>query len=70
MVKCSFCGKTIKEGTGITFVKKTGSILHFCSSKCMKNYMMKRKPARLKWTSKYTKGTKAKKSSKTKKKKK
>ncbi len=54
MVKCSFCGKTVTPGTGIVFVKKNGTILNFCSSKCMKNYLkLKRKPAKIKWTAKH-----------------
>lgn len=54
MVKCSFCGKTIQPGTGITYVKTNGTILHFCSSKCFKNALeLGRKPIRVKWTAKH-----------------
>ena len=53
MVKCSFCGKTVIPGTGIVFVTKKGNILNFCSSKCMKNYKLKRKPIKIKWTAKH-----------------
>ena len=64
MAKCSFCGKTIKEGSGIMYVKKNGNILHFCSSKCFKNYLkLGRKPAKHKWTAKHRE-IKVKKSSK------
>jgi len=49
-MKCSFCGKTIKKGTGKMFVKTNGEILYFCSSKCEKNYKLGRDPKKLKWT--------------------
>ncbi len=49
-MKCSFCGKKIPEGTGKIFVKKSGSILYFCSSKCEKNMLkLKRNPTKEKW---------------------
>ncbi|OYT62936.1 MAG: 50S ribosomal protein L24 [Thermofilum sp. ex4484_15] len=54
LLKCSFCGKTIKPGTGIMYVKEDGTILYFCSSKCRKNSLkLRRNPAKLKWTEKY-----------------
>ena len=47
---CSFCGKKINPGTGLMYVKNTGEILYFCSSKCEKNMLkLKRKPKKLKW---------------------
>ncbi len=50
-MKCSFCGQTIEKGTGTTFVKKSGKILRFCSSKCEKNMLkLKRKPRVTSWT--------------------
>ena len=53
---CSFCGKDIEPGTGRMYVKKDGSILYFCSSKCYKNMMeLKRVPRRVGWTSEYDK---------------
>ncbi len=53
---CSFCGKEIEPGTGRMFVKKDGSALHFCSSKCYKNMMeLKRVPRRVSWTAEYQK---------------
>jgi len=48
-MKCSFCSKTIPKGTGKMFVKTTGEILYWCSSKCEKNYMLGRKAKKLKW---------------------
>ncbi len=51
---CSFCGGVIERGTGKTVVLKDGSILHFCSNKCEKNYLkLKRNPIKVKWTLKY-----------------
>jgi large subunit ribosomal protein L24e len=42
MVECSFCGKEIAPGTGKMYVKKDGTVFHFCSSKC-ENAQIKRK---------------------------
>ncbi|MGC8585941.1 MAG: 50S ribosomal protein L24e [Candidatus Micrarchaeia archaeon] len=36
-MKCSYCGKDVKKGTGIMYVFKDGRITYFCSSKCYKN---------------------------------
>jgi len=50
MLHCSFCGKPIKPGTGMAYVRNDGVILHFCSSKCFKSAIrMGRDPRRLKW---------------------
>jgi len=35
------------------FVKKDGTILFFCSSKCERNVKLGRKPHRVKWTERY-----------------
>ena len=57
MVKCTFCGYQIEKGTGKTYIKKDGKIIHFCSNKCEKNmFKLKRKAASLKWTKHYKKG--------------
>ena len=48
-MKCYLCNTEIKEGTGILYVKKDGTVLNFCSSKCEKNFMMGRKTSKLKW---------------------
>lgn len=51
MVKCNFCYKELKPGTGKMFVKNDGKIFYFCSSKCERNLMKrKRKPFSFKWT--------------------
>ncbi|MGZ4949811.1 MAG: 50S ribosomal protein L24e [Halobacteriota archaeon] len=48
--KCSFCGGARELGTGTMFVKRDGTIFHFCSSKCEKNYRLGRVPRRTVWT--------------------
>ena len=52
MVECSFCGKKF-ENKGKMFVKKSGSVLYFCTSKCEKNVALKRKPVEIRWTKQY-----------------
>jgi large subunit ribosomal protein L24e len=50
---CSFCGQEIEPGTGKMFVRRDGSVLYFCSSKCEKNMLkLKRVPRKIKWVSK------------------
>jgi len=57
MVKCSFCGNEIEQGTGKIYVQIDGKILNFCSMKCEKNKLkLKRKARKQKWTKKYVKG--------------
>lgn len=51
-MKCSFCKRPIKSGSGKMFVRNSGEILYWCSSKCEKNYMMGRNPKKLKWVEK------------------
>jgi large subunit ribosomal protein L24e len=51
MVKCSFCGDRIPEGSGKIFVKNDGKILHFHGSKCHKNFNLGRLGKRTGWTS-------------------
>ncbi|MEM4134212.1 MAG: 50S ribosomal protein L24e [Candidatus Micrarchaeia archaeon] len=51
MMKCSFCNKEIKKGSGLVYVKTDGTMFYFDSGKCMKNMLkLKRKPTKLKWT--------------------
>ncbi len=51
MAKCSFCGKKIKPGTGLLFVKRDATALFFCSNKCEKNLLqLKRHPTTTIWT--------------------
>ena len=50
-MRCTFCGANIYTGTGKIYVKKSGRVLHFCSSKCEKNLIkLGRKPRDIKWT--------------------
>ena len=52
-MKCSFCSAEIPPGTGKMFVKRDGSVLFFCSSKCEKNMLkLGRKSRKVKWVSK------------------
>ena len=51
MVKCVFCGKEEKSFKGVHYIKNTGVVNYFCSSKCRKNSLvLKRDKRRLKWT--------------------
>lgn len=53
---CSFCGTDIEPGTGKLFVKKDGTVLHFCKMKCQKNMLnLGRIPRRVEWTKSYSK---------------
>ena len=55
--ECSFCGQEIEPGTGKMFVKRDGSVFHYCSSKCEKNQQdLKRVNRRVRWTKAYQKG--------------
>ncbi len=36
---CSFCGSDVEPGTGKMFVKKDGTVFHFCKSKCQRNQL-------------------------------
>lgn len=48
--RCSFCGKEVRLGQGILFVKNDGTTKSYCSSKCRVNDMkLKRDPRKLKW---------------------
>jgi len=50
MPKCVYCGKLYDVPRGLTFVMNDGRILYFCSSKCRKNMLMKRR--KVKWVHK------------------
>jgi large subunit ribosomal protein L24e len=48
---CSFCGREIEPGTGKMYVRRDGSVLYFCSSKCQKNMLeLGRDPKNIRWT--------------------
>jgi large subunit ribosomal protein L24e len=60
MVKCTFCGDELRQGTGKMYVFSNGKIAYFCSNKCEKNQLKLGRTARnLKWTNMYEKGAQA-----------
>ena len=49
--QCSFCAEEIEPGTGMMFVKRDGTVFHFCSSSCRKQQLnLGRVGHRFKWT--------------------
>lgn len=50
MHKCSYCKREYSPHQGVTLVLNSGTIVYLCSSKCRKNYYMKRRKVR--WISK------------------
>lgn len=48
-MKCVFCSKPQQPGKGIIFVYSDGRVIYFCSSKCRRNFRMKRNPKKIKW---------------------
>lgn len=43
-MKCTYCAKEIKKGTGMMYVFRIGTLNYFCSSRCYKSSIkMKRK---------------------------
>jgi len=50
MPKCSYCGEQYEPPRGLTLVLNDGTLRYFCSSKCRKNMLMKRRKVR--WISK------------------
>jgi len=48
--ECDYCGDDIEPGTGTMFVRKDGSTVHFCSSKCENNADLGREARNLEWT--------------------
>ena len=49
---CSFCGGRMEPGTGKMLVKRDGTLLHFCASKCEKNQALGRTPRKATWVRK------------------
>jgi large subunit ribosomal protein L24e len=52
MPKCSFCQASYEFPRGLTLVLNDGKVLHFCSSKCKKNFELGRKSRKVKWIKK------------------
>lgn len=53
--QCSFCAGEIEPGTGLMFVKRDGSVYHFCSGSCRKQQMiLGRVGHRVRWTRAHT----------------
>ncbi|KAF5431033.1 large subunit ribosomal protein L24e [Candidatus Methanophagaceae archaeon] len=51
--RCSFCDLPIEPGTGMMFVKRDGTVLYFCSSKCERNMVkLRRKRRKVRWAAK------------------
>ncbi len=49
--QCSFCAAEIEPGTGSMFVKRDGTVFHFCSGSCRKQQLhLGRVGHRFKWT--------------------
>jgi large subunit ribosomal protein L24e len=49
--QCSFCAAEIEPGTGMMFVKRDGTVFHFCTASCRKQQLhLGRVGHRLKWT--------------------
>jgi len=49
--QCSFCASEIEPGTGMMFVKRDGTVFHFCTSSCRKQQLhLHRVGHRFKWT--------------------
>jgi large subunit ribosomal protein L24e len=49
--QCSFCAQEIEPGTGSMFVKRDGTVFHFCSGSCRKQQLhLGRVGHRFKWT--------------------
>lgn len=52
MPKCSFCGENYEFPRGLTLALNDGVVLHFCSSKCRKNWKLGRKSKKTEWVRK------------------
>jgi large subunit ribosomal protein L24e len=49
--QCSFCAGEVEPGTGMMFVKRDGTVFHFCSGSCRKQQLnLGRVGHRVRWT--------------------
>ena len=55
-LKCSFCGKSFLNTTGMMHVKNDGTLVYFCSRRCrVSSVTMKRDSRKMQWTAYYGK---------------
>jgi len=53
MALCSFCKHELERGTGKMYVRRDGSALYFCSTKCQRNMTkLGRSPRNVQWLTK------------------
>jgi large subunit ribosomal protein L24e len=54
MTSCSFCGSEVTPGTGKMYIKRDGTVWHFCKSKCQRNQIgLRRVNRHVGWTRAY-----------------